>query len=253
MTVYQRWGWQNPKALSLVFMAEAFRADELGVFAMAVEQTLAAFEATEPFSTILPALRAVRIDIPSQESGIGTRKRKTYFKGRFTVPRVIEVDQGIAARVLNDHVNSSAVAMVLANTTDYGGSGGAAMVFSRELNWSTEIAIHELGHARFHLADEYSAAGQAATLEPVERNVSKYPDRPRLKWAAQVDPATPLPTQSFGQPDPIQKPIGAYEGAKYQKQGIFRPAWMCKMREVGQPFCPVCSKVITDLLTPHLP
>ena len=46
------------------------------------------------------------------------------------------------------------VAIVVVNSTVYGGSGGSVGTYSLA-GGATEIAIHEMGHTAFGLADEY--------------------------------------------------------------------------------------------------
>ena len=55
---------------------------------------------------------------------------------------------------------------------------------------------------------------------------------------------TAIPTDDAAATGP-QLPIGAYEGARYQDKGMFRPAPMCLMRSLDQPFCPVCAQAVT--------
>ena len=46
------------------------------------------------------------------------------------------------------------VVIVVVNSTVYGGSGGSVGTYSLA-GGATEIAIHEMGHTAFGLADEY--------------------------------------------------------------------------------------------------
>lgn len=252
------WGAQNPRAFTLLFLPDGFFASEMAAFHTAIANCIALFERTEPFASQLRALRVVHADIVSEVSGIaGTTPRKTAFRGHFQpdMDRVILVDQGRALAALNAYVpGGSGVAMVVANSARYGGSGGAALSFSCDAS-AAEIALHELGHSAFGLADEYDSAGQSSTDEPIEPNVSGTADRTRLKWASLVAPATPLPTLRAGDPVPTAPPagIGAFEGAKYHRTGRFRPEYDCKMRTLGRPFCAVCRQRIAAVLTRHLP
>jgi len=257
VTIDSRWGHDNPKALHLVFMPEGFLASEMTLFHKQVDIVAKLFEQTRPYSNLLRALKIARIEIPSEVNNIGNSAGRTFFKARFTsegITRVIEIDQTIASETISNYFRSqSARGLVVANTTTYGGSGGAAAVFSCEPRWSPHIAIHELGHSHFGLADEYSEAGQAATKDPVEPNVCADFTRARLKWANLVSADTPLPTWSAGDPDPSDARIGAYEGGKYQVNGIWRPAFNCKMRHVETPeFCAVCQDIITRTLQVYL-
>ena len=242
------WGADNQKAATLLFLPDGFTEAEMPSFRAAVEKVKAQIAETSPFSQMLHCLRAAHAEIASNESGIQQNARDTRFRGHFTIARVIEIDQSESARALDHYMaGRSAVALVVANTTEYGGSGGTATVFSLDPDWMSEIAIHELGHSWFKLADEYTAGGQAATMEPVEVNVCGRADRAHLKWVVADD--VPLPTLD----DNPTGVVGAFEGAKYREKGIFRPAFDCKMRTPGQPFCPVCSGEIRAELARHLP
>jgi hypothetical protein len=256
-TIRQIWGATNPNALTLAFFAEGFTGPELPLFHQVVDRCVTAFQATPPFNRHLASLRVAEVATVSRASGIhGHKPRDTVFKGRFqkgSLDRVILIDQSIASHMLDACFRRSAVCLVVANSSKYGGSGGAATVFSCEPNWAAEIAIHELGHTLFGLADEYDAGGQAATMAPVEPNVSGSAVRDRLKWADLVAPATPLPTHRRGAAVPANRPIGAYEGAKYQPSSLFRAEFECKMRTPGQPFCAVCQRVIEQRLRLHAP
>lgn len=255
-TVRQIWGAANPNALTLAFFAEGFTAPELPQFHKVVDRCVAAFEATPPFKGLLPNLRVAEVATVSTTSGIrGTNAGDTVFKARFQkdIARVILVDQNIASRMLDACFRRSAVCLVVANTAEYGGSGGAATCFSCEPYWAADIAMHELGHTFFGLADEYDAGGQSTTLSPVEPNVSGSARRDQLKWADLVAAGTPLPTQVRNGPIPAGRPIGAYEGAKYQPSSVYRAEFDCKMRTPGQPFCRVCRRVIERRLAPYAP
>jgi hypothetical protein len=251
------WGHTNSRALTLVFMSEGFTAAEVPTFHQVVSRCVQAFEQTPPFDRLLAHLAVAEIELPSRVSGVsGTTAGDTPFLAHFqsgSLGRVIRIDQERASAVLDRAVPRSAVGLVVVNTKTYGGSGGPVTVFSCEPNWAADIAMHELGHSRFGLADEYDAAGQAATMKPVEPNVCGSAERRRLKWAHLVAAGTPLPTQRFGQNPPAGKPLGAYEGAKYTKLGVYRPAHDCKMRTPGQPFCEVCREVMQDRLARHAP
>jgi hypothetical protein len=187
--------------------------------------------------------------------GIGSGR--TPFKAKFSdgeVSRVIEVDQAAAQKILDDYLpHMSARAIVVANSSAYGGSGSAASAFSLEKDWSAHICIHELGHSHFGLADEYVVGGYSNPGVPVEPNVSADFNRPALKWAAQVAADTPLPTWREGDPAPPTDRLGAFQGAKYT-DGYWRAAFDCKMNHVEHPtFCPVCSNVIAAELSRHMP
>lgn len=260
-------GLENPKALALVFLADGFRQDELSLYAPVVDAFLAKLRSTAPFDQMTDALCAVRMDSVSRESGLddpdaGTRA-DTLLGASFGDPsrnqprRLITVDESAGRRLAGKAVadGRAFVGIVVVNTTEYGGSGGQVAAFSRD-NRAADIALHELGHTLFGLADEYSDAGSSGA--PEEPNVTAKPapgsawtdtDRERLKWRAFLTPGLELPTTrnpDCGQTHVVAGPagVGAFEGGKYNHCQVFRPTADCKMRTLTAGFCPVCQDVI---------
>jgi IgA Peptidase M64 len=153
--------------------------------------------------------------------------------------------------------------VVFVNSMTYGGSGGNVAVCSLDPT-AVEIALHEMGHSAFGLADEYSsyvgcgAAGDDKNdygiFEPSEPNITRDTNRQTLKWRNFVDPGTALPTTRNADCticDPQANPVaattvGLFEGAHYYHCGAFRPQFDCRMRNLGQPFCAVCSQRIRE-------
>ena len=95
-------------------------------------------------------------------------------------------------------------AMVIVNHTTVGGTGGLVGVTSTDPNWMF-MAVHELGHVAFGLADEYEyylGCGSGETgqdvhpsLEPDEPNVTTELALAFLKWGPLIDDGvTPMPT-----------------------------------------------------------
>jgi hypothetical protein len=260
-------------ALTFVFLAEGFTAADLPDFRATVDAFLARLAATAPYDQFLPALAALRVDTVSPERGIDDPDAglsvDTPYGGRFgrgAMRRLIEVDQGKAVKAAKTAAGSrrAFVGVAVVNTTEYGGSGGKCAVFSRNA-LAADIALHELGHTLFGLADEYSGGG-GVIGNPSEPNVTKKPasggawganDQARLKWRALLTPGLALPTVSnpdCSQPfnPPPQAGVGAFEGGKYLNCGVWRPAADCKMRTLTADFCPVCRQVIADKLATYL-
>ena len=142
----------------------------------------------------------------------------------------------------------------------------------------TSVAIHELGHSEFNLADEYDNEGPAvhAANEPDKPNITTFRLRGDLvafstataaklslqRWSDLMDPATPAPTS---QPNPTcvaieprnrqaAKPgvhadaVGLFEGADNSPCAVFRPRLDCRMRHSAADFCPVCDWSISAKL-----
>ena len=268
-TTLLNFGLSHAKAIRLVFLPDGFTAGELPLFHRVVDEFLATLGQTAPFPNLVDALCALRVDLISPSSGVidpqapgnGARPLFNAKMGSGELRRLIEVNQSrarqMAKRAVDGHPHF--VGLVVANTAEYGGSGGDVAVFSRHAG-AAQIAIHELGHSLFKLADEYSEAGQSSTDKPIEANVASKPDPHvaawapneslRLKWSSLLTNGVVFPTPAaFGN----ATTVGAYEGAKYKASGLFRPSPICKMRNIGDPFCRVCQKQIEMRLRPHLP
>jgi hypothetical protein len=149
--------------------------------------------------------------------------------------------------------------LVIVNSSKYGGSGGLVAVCSTDAA-AAKIAIHEIGHSAYGLADEYEGAGTATGPEPMEPNVTRDSNRATNKWRDLVAATTPMPSSCnsgcTGCTPPASPPpvgaVGAYEGARYFTCGMFRPLPSCYMRDYN-PFCPVCARVIRQTHAPFLP
>ncbi|MDQ3263318.1 MAG: M64 family metallopeptidase [Myxococcota bacterium] len=137
------------------------------------------------------------------------------------------------------------VLVVIANDPKYGGSGGAIGVISTHSS-AIDLLRHELSHTIAGLADEYEDPypgypACSATNDCPEPNASLRGTRQTLKWAAWLEPSTVVPTaESEG-----NTAIGAYEGCRYLKTGIYRPKDQgCLMKTLGATadFCSVCRE-----------
>lgn len=95
---------------------------------------------------------------------------------------------------------------------------------------------HELGHAIFGLADEYSDGFCVIPpTEPQEANVTKVADKTKVKWAYLTKNTEP--------------------GGKYCASGIWHPTKNCRMlnpREYLQ-FCVVCLERMTHAMSERVP
>ncbi|MBG7609066.1 MAG: hypothetical protein IZT59_13715 [Verrucomicrobia bacterium] len=54
-------------------------------------------------------------------------------------------------------------------------------------------------------------------------------------------PAPPLPTPDSNAYTSV---VGAFEGARYNNLGLYRPTKNCRMRTINVPFCPVAESSI---------
>lgn len=250
----------------VVALANGFTEAGMPAFVDQVRRLETALKATPPFDRFASRIEVIPVrtlspsDSLDEDSAFGHGEEKlgdNWFR--------FFVDQDAVARFMtrNGFTHSRFQPLVVANTSRYGGSGGAAAVFSLAPE-ATEIAIHEMGHSEFGLSDEYSNPIPNPHLQPFGPNVQAItlsnPPRPTdfngLKWRRFVTGA-PLP--SLGRPTSISPDtpgipanlktiVGAFEGGLYQDRGVYRPQLRCAMRASREPFCRVCSDVIGQRL-----
>jgi hypothetical protein len=264
------------RAFNVVLLAEGFTAAQQNGFNDACTAFVTAFRATPPFDELAPAINVFRVNVSSTDSGAddpaaagGTgATARTYFDATFggnNIRRLLVCNATTALQVAAAQVPEFTVVLVVVNSMIYGGSGGSVGTYSLA-NGATEIAIHEMGHTAFGLADEYAyyAGGNETghdhhpAGEPGEPNVTTNEDRNTLKWRWAVAATTAIPTMSNpncatvdGRPSPVPAgTVGLFEGAHYYHCDAFRPEYSCKMQALGIRFCRVCRQVIWNRIGP---
>ncbi|MCO6435576.1 MAG: HYR domain-containing protein [Phycisphaerae bacterium] len=267
---------------NLVLMGDGYQQGELAQFAQDCQDFVEFMFQTPPFDENC-SINVYRIDVTSTDSGAddpdtcddGTgATADTYFDSTFcsdgVIRRLLGANNSTATDVLNAQLPEWNQALVIVNTSIYGGSGGTVGVTSVSGTWEN-IAIHEFGHSAFGLADEYEywsgcGSGEAGhdnhpASEPSQPNVTIESDRNLIKWASFIDAATAMPTTENadctmcdpqGDPFPGMQVVGAYEGAHYYHCDAYRPVFSCMMRNFA-PFCPVCTARINQTLAPYAP
>lgn len=146
----------------------------------------------------------------------------------FNIHRLIYSNNSAAVYgVLAAHFPAYDQIIILGNSTEYGGAGGAFAVSSLH-SAAKEIVVHEMGHSFADLSDEYwagiSYAGEAA-------NMTANSNTTTVKWAPWLGISS----------------TGVYaHGTSAPENGWFRPHQNCKMRYLNSPFCPVCKEAIIE-------
>ena len=269
----QRW--------NAVIVSEGYRNDEMNLFAIDAQNFADALLAAAPFDRLRAAINIYRVDVASTESGAKDPKKcsggtgakpKTFFGASFCqnkIRRLLIANNGRVIDVVKKQVPQWHMVFLAVNSPISGGSGGSVATFSRTPG-AMEIAIHEMGHTAFGLADEYEYYSGCAQdeghdkhskSEPSQPNITTNKNRATTKWASLIQPATPVPTTINAncancdpQPSPVAVgTIGLFEGADYYHCGVYRPEFDCRMRNLSRPFCAVCQQVIVKKLTPFLP
>lgn len=276
----------DAERFNFVLLAEGYQESELGKFASNAQAFVDYFFNTPPFNTNRTCFNFWRVDVASAQSGAddpsgcsdGTggsgRMVNTYFDATFCsygLRRLLTVSNALVLSVLGAQVPSWDAALVIVNSTSYGGAGGTPAVTSLAGTWP-QIAVHEFGHSGFGLADEYAywagcSADPAGTrdyhpsYEPAAANVTIQTTNSLVKWRDLFSPGIVIPTtvnancaqcDNQGDPFPGQARVGLYEGADYYHCGVYRPAFRCMMRDYA-PYCPVCAARIAQVLQPYQP
>jgi hypothetical protein len=123
------------------------------------------------------------------------------------------------------------------NESVYGGGGGQWAVYAGGNAFAREIAVHEMGHSYGRLADEYFSPGTYTGAEPTEANITKSPSTGKWdRWLGYNDPSTNI------------GPIGYYQGAGYNSEGLYRPSDNSKMRSLDRPFDAIAREAFINTI-----
>ncbi|WP_142783926.1 T9SS type A sorting domain-containing protein [Changchengzhania lutea] len=243
--------------INLVILSEGYQTSELDKFIDDAINFKNAMFSQSPFIEYAKYFNVYAIKVPSNESGAdhpGTAfdtfepaepivTADTYFNATFDAfgyHRYLYygIDYANAASaeskiisVLADNFPSYDQALILVNSTIYGGTGGPFPVASRgSYNGvsANELAIHELGHSLFDLKDEYELpAGYYA--EAINMTQEINPSTIKWKNWLNINAVGIYPYGSSGEPSTWN-----------------RPHKNCKMRYLGVPFCSVCKEGIIE-------
>ncbi|MFD4415976.1 M64 family metallopeptidase [Streptomyces sp. NPDC058476] len=267
---------------NLVILSEGYLASQMTSFHLHALDIVNIFTTTPPFDGLSSAINIHRVDIESNEEGAddptscsgGTGTAvDTFLDASFcgdpSRRDLLTVDQDLAVDTAFDKVINTHAVLVLVNSSIYGGSGGnkasVGVAVSSLHPDAFNIALHELGHSAFGLADEYDnnsgAQNHHPGPEPSQGNVTLVDTYPAIKWNVLIDPTTPMPTKKNGncsKSDTSASPVpagtvGAFEGAAYYHCGVYRGEFNCKMRNLKEPFCAVCDDIINAALFPFFP
>ena len=266
---------------NLVLLSDGYQSGDMTQWANDAQQFVDYLRGTPPFddATVMNRINVFRVDVTSTDRGAdkpaacfgaSASASATYFDSTYCgggLQRLLVADNAIVTGVLTAQVPAWHQALVVVNDTEWGGSGGAIGVTSLSGGWEG-IAVHEMGHSAFGLADEYEyyqGCGTGETghdtytgAEPGEPNVTIDSNRATIEWGALIDPATAMPTTSNAncavcdpQPNPVgARTVGAFEGAYYNHCGVYRPEFHCMMRNLTRYFCGACARAIFQTLQP---
>lgn len=246
-------GGTAAQALDLLLVADGFTAAERDTFFAAADATSAALLAWSPYGDYASLINVHALFVASAQSGASHPAQNTWVDNAFGttydyggLARLAVADDGKVIDAALQALPEYDIAIVLVNDSAYGGSGGAVPVVSLHAE-AIGILRHELGHNLAHLADEYTAPYPGYPAGDSEPNVAAATHLNPPKWHDWIDDSTPVPTPPSAVTG-LFSPLGAYEGARYEEHGIYRPAPNCLMRTLDMAFCPICAEALVVAL-----
>jgi hypothetical protein len=254
------YGNGNPnKSVDLAFIAEGYKADEMGKFRDDVKKMADYLFAEAPFTDYRDKFNIWAVESISQDSGtdvpgehiyVNTAVNSSFYTfdiDRYLTTQDIKSVNDFAAAVPHDYI------IILINSTRYGGGG----VYNYYVGTTTghllspKVFIHEFGHGFAGLGDEYYSSSVAydefypLNVEPWEPNLTTMVNF-GSKWKDMIAKDTPVPTPTEEKYDNV---TGLFEGGGYSAKGIFRPELDCRMKSNGpKGFCSVCRKAIRETI-----
>lgn len=242
--------------LDVAIMGDGYTAAEQQMFNEDAGQVVDAFKRIEPMRTYINHFNFHRINVISKESGtIDTHVRprqlpntalKTFFSP-IAERRLIGPDPWVMLVAKASGAPWDKL-LVIVNAPRRGGATLLSMTVgyaSRNSRDFPAIMIHEAGHIIARVIDEY--VGDLPDIDFAENwslpnflpwpNVDSNWKRP--KWWRWLTPDVPRPTPNVEANDDV---VGAFQGAVYTRNGVYRPQRRCMMRRHSDPFCVVCTE-----------
>jgi len=242
--------------VDIVILGDGFQAAEMQDFEDAAYEVISTLFSYEPYATYQSFFNVTRIETPSNQSGAGQNGLPidtvfgAYFDcGNPPIEWLLCVDEIAVETVLNNNgiiLTERDIVLVIVNDPEYGGSGGAYAVTSRDPD-SQLIALHELGHSFGDLADEYT--NNQTLCDTMNTFVSQNPGAYDPKNISQESTATSVPwshwltagsgalAPDLDDPGDIDLQIGVFDGALgcAPGGGWFRSSENSMMRSNGRP------------------
>ncbi len=232
------------KCINIVFLSEGFKDSAFPDFVKKVETSANNYLSESPFAQYRSYFNVFAILVPSNENGADHPRTApdcpsesahpkltvdTYFNSTFdsnNIHRLLVVGNYTAVNsVIMNNFPLFDQKIILVNTPYYGGSGGSNAVASLHSSVN-ELVLHESGHTFGKLGDEYWA-GDGYAAEKVNMTKESNPDLVKWKNWLGVDG------------------VGIYQHGTSGVPALwYRPSQKCKMRSLGNEFCPVCKEAI---------
>ncbi len=243
--------------VDLVFLSEGYTASEMDKFETDARRFTEALFQTAPFSERRDdfnvwAVKLISEDSGTDKSGEGIFLNTALNSGFYTfgLNRYLTTPDMKSIRDAVWDTPCDAI-FILVNSPTYGGGGmyNFYAIGTADNARTISVFVHELGHSFAGLGDEYFSSEVAYNdfynlkTEPWEPNITTLVNF-EAKWKKMLPPEIQIPTL-------VQRDnpnlFGVFEGGGYMAKGIYRPMNNCTMRS-GTTFCPVCTKVIRQMI-----
>ena len=246
-------------SVDLAFIAEGYKADQMGKFRDDVKKMADILFAEAPFSEYKDRFNIWAVEAISQDSGTDVPGEKIYANtalnssfytfgvDRYLTTQDIKAVNDYAAAVPHDNI------VVLINSERYGG-GGVYNYYTGTTTGhplSPKVFVHEFGHGFAGLADEYYTSTVAydefypLNVEPWEPNITTRVNFDS-KWKKLIAKDTPVPTPAE---EKYINVTGLFEGGGYSAKGIFRSEMDCRMKSNGSKgYCSACRNAVKEMI-----
>ncbi|WP_303318171.1 M64 family metallopeptidase [Flavivirga abyssicola] len=248
----------DSKRINLIILSEGYQTNELSQFITDATNFTNSMFNLSPLKEYANYFNVYAIKVPSIESGadhpgtsieplessinpvVPIKIVNTYFNATYDAygkHRLLyyEIDgnsanntEAIINTVLANNFPTYDQALILVNSSEYGGSGGKfPMTYSGF--WGANVAVHELGHSLFDLKDEYYP-GDVLAGEAI--NMTQETDLNLIKWKNWLN------TNGIG--------IYQYTCITGNCTDWYKPHQNCIMELIDKPFCSVCKEGIIE-------
>jgi hypothetical protein len=264
--------------VDLAIVAEGYTPAEEEKFKKDLETVTKIFFNQEPYKSYKDSFNVYGVFKPSQDSGADEPTHGIYANtavgasfNALGLYRYMLTEENRALRDIAAHVPYDTL-VIMVNNKRYGGGGiyNTYCVFSLSEEWFPYLFLHEFGHSFAGLGDEYYASQVAYNefypkgTEPIDPNITALLDPQNLKWkhlaTIGIEIPTPWDKEQYDQMDnagkkahrvkkEYQGKVGAFEGAGYSSQGLYRPMIDCIMFSRAHiPYCTVCEEAIIKMI-----
>ncbi|MFZ6712879.1 M64 family metallopeptidase [Undibacterium sp. TC9W] len=243
--------------MDLVFVGDGYTAAEMSKWRTDAQKVIDGFMADPLFAANRTSINVHRVDVASNQSGADEPDKGVYrdtaMDGSFycyNIDRLLCVNSTKVYDIVGSVLapDQRDVIVVVSNSTRYGGSGGEIATLSMHAQ-SVEIALHEIGHTAFALADEYDYGTCSLSAEPTSGDVSLNGTR-NVKWGGLISSSTAVPTGLGQYPNGT---VGTFQGAQYCKTGKYRPTENSRMRTLGYPWHAVNEGLARTVFASYTP